>query len=151
MAMSMLIFKAGIDFSSSRRALQYLLNILRKRVYSLLSQFPPSAKLIFSQGINSVELTPEILNSLKIQAQGSGTKDSELQDKGLGRRKSGLAGLHIWLGAVTECGVVDTERKNVEKLYRHVHSALCSVHSALCRDNLTMKQAENKVTHLPAV
>ncbi len=62
-----------------------------------------------------VKLRPD---SLKIRAQDSGTKDSGLQDKGLGRWKSGLAGLHIWLGAVTECGVVDTERKNVDELYR---------------------------------
>jgi hypothetical protein len=59
-----------------------------------------------------------MLKSLKFRAQGSGTKDSGLQDKGLGRRKSGLDALHIWLGAVRECGVVDTERKNVDELYR---------------------------------
>ncbi len=88
-----------------------------------------------------------VLISLKILTLGSVTKDSDLEDKGLGRRKSGLAALHIWLGAVRECAVVDTKRKNAEELYRHVHSALCSVHSALCGDNLTNKQAKNKVTH----
>jgi hypothetical protein len=82
-----------------------------------------------------VKLRGETLKSLKIRAQGSGTKDSVLQDKGLGRRKSGLAALHIWLGAVTECGVEGTERKNVEELYSiSIENAilLCIVQCAQC-------------------
>ncbi len=80
---------------------------------------PPLHRIDFSQGINSVESVPEVLKSLKIRAQDSGTKDSGLHDKRLWRRKSGMAALHIWLGAVRECGVVDTERKNAEQFYRH--------------------------------
>jgi hypothetical protein len=67
MSHKMLIIKARIDFSSTRRALQHLLSSYRKRVCTLLSipPPPPPAENPYHDGIDFLQIIDSGLNRVK--------------------------------------------------------------------------------------